>query len=105
MDVASVRDFYELGSEVATAAYGRDATIQAIRDRYGMDALNDQSDDLGDRLAEGAEAIMATPAPDLAALRWKLDYLSGDGHAFAAWEEDYTRQAFADMARLLPEGR
>ena len=82
----------------------RQSAIQAIRDRYGMDVLDAKTGDLGDRLADATQKLMEMPAPDLDALRWKLDYLSDGGTAFASWDERYSQQTFADLARLMPTG-
>lgn len=89
------------------AADARDAIIQSIRDRYGMDDLDDQSDDLGDRMADAQSTLMDLPAPDLSALRWKLDHLTedaqGEDGSMACYGHSYVAQAMRDIARLLPE--
>jgi hypothetical protein len=94
-----LREHYDLKRQLVKAADERDAAIQAIRDRYDMDALDDRSDALGDQLADAAFALMALPAPDLAALRWKIDYTFGE-----SYDPSYLAQMRADIARLMPEG-
>ena len=45
---------------------------------------------------------METPAPDLSALRIKLEKLLAiDNGSTDAWSEDYVRQTIKDMRRLL----
>jgi len=86
----------------------RKAAIQAIRDRYDMDALDDRSDELGDRICERERELMHTPAPDLAALRWKLDFITQeakeDDGCLPAYTSDFVRQMLADIAALMPVG-
>lgn len=102
-NVPGVQEHYDLKRELARAADERDAARQRIRDRFGMDDMDDQSDRLGDRLARAEEALMDTPAPDLAALRFKLDHLlepDSDGST-ACWSRAYVAQTVADYQRLL----
>lgn len=52
---------------------------------------------------EALEQLMDMPAPDLAALRWKLEQLhEGDG-GMPAWTAEYIAQTYADVARLMPK--
>lgn len=88
------------------AADARDAVIQSIRDRYGMDDLDDRSDAIGDALADAQSALMDLPAPDLAALRWKLDHVTAgarrpDG-SLDCYSAAYVSQMVDDMQRLMP---
>ncbi len=50
------------------------------------------------------ERIMATPAPDAGAVRWKLDYIlnATDGSS-GSYSVDYLRQLTADYRRFLGE--
>jgi hypothetical protein len=92
--------------ELVDAANARDAAIQRIRDRYGMDDLDDQSDARGDAMGEAHIALMSTPAPDLAALRWKLDHITEEARAkdgsLGCYGHNYVAQLFDDIERLLP---
>lgn len=56
-----------------------------------------------DRVGDRETALMKMPAPNGAALRWKLDRaLHVDfGEATSAWSEEYVRQTIADYRRLL----
>ena len=85
-------------------------TVQAFRDaeakhdrESGMDAAEERWEALGDRVADATWALMAIPAPDLAALRWKLDYLMQiDGSdSTSCWSAASVAQTRADIGRLL----
>lgn len=70
----------------------------------GIDDAEWAFDRLVDTTAEARKVLLQTPAPDLSALHFKLDYLLqidnfGDTSPHAA---ELVRQAQADMARLLP---
>ena len=103
--IPALQKHFTLQREVAQAADERDAAIQCIRDSFGMDAADQESDDLGDRLCEVSQALMNVPAPDLAGLRLKLDHLLVEegSDSTPCWSMDFARQTIADIARLLPE--
>jgi hypothetical protein len=58
--------------------------------------MNDHRDHLCSKFTDIAAELMATPAPDLTALRWKLDWT-----ADATYEDHYLAQMRADMDRLM----
>lgn len=58
--------------------------------------INDHRDALTDKVTNSAADLMATPAPDLAALRWKLDWT-----ADATYVDEYLAQMREDMDRLM----
>lgn len=91
--------------DLVAAADDRDGQIAAIRAKHGMDQADDASDKLGDDMAAAYFAAVDTPAPHLAALRWKLEYLLADDStdSVPAWSMDYVRQTLADIAALLPQ--
>jgi hypothetical protein len=70
-----------------------------VADHEAIEAIpNDQATDADfDRAGELLCAIMATPAPDAAALRWKLNYAFAMGHA-----PDDLVFIRTDMDRFLP---
>lgn len=103
-DMPGLREYYERLAELAKAADDRDAKVQAIRDRFDMDAADEMAEALGNREYETQARLMKMPAPDLAALRWKLDLCREEDGEMAPWGADYIAQTFADIARLLPEG-
>lgn len=86
--------------------------VQAFRDaeeqheiESGMKAADEEYNRLSEADSKALDKVMRMPAPDLAALRWKLDYLTTDGESWDGWSESFTRQTYADIARLLPQGR
>ncbi len=60
------------------------------------DFMNAHRDKLVDDVVRIEGELMAMPAPDHMALRWKLDKTGGD-----AWEPEYLAQMYRDMDRLL----
>lgn len=81
----------------------RDEKVKAIRARYDMDLLDEVAGQLTEAVCDAEEVVMALPAPDLAALRTKLDLITANGTEWAGYSEDYTAQLRADIARLLPK--
>lgn len=105
--VPGVVEHFEWQRDLAQAADERDAAIQRLRASFNMDDADEKAEQLGEAVAEAQRVLMATPAPDLAALRWKLDYALADDstESTPAWSMDFIAQMLADIARLLPEGR
>lgn len=69
------------------------------------DYISDASELLCNAYSDAQAAVMNVPAPNLAALRWKLDYiLSPDEGTIASWSIEYVQQMLADIERLLPPG-
>lgn len=62
------------------------------------------TDELSDAWADAEADLMEMPAPDLHALRWKLDHFMLDhgGLSHASYSVDYLRQTIKDYQRLLP---
>ena len=84
----------------------RMAFVEANESAYlDYHAIIDEQERLTDLFCEATEAALQTPAPDLAALHWKLDYLTDAGTNFPSWTPGFVEQTFADMARLLPQAR
>lgn len=73
------------------------------------DHMHERIEALSDRMNDAERAALDTPAPDLAALRWKLDRLTVEANEpdgdLPPWSHEYVRQTLADIARLMPEGR
>lgn len=67
------------------------------------EAVNEEIDRLTDVFSDAQTALMEMPAPNKAALRWKLDKLLDDGDdiSTASWSMDYARQTIADYRRIL----
>jgi hypothetical protein len=90
-----LQEHAQLQRDLSRAANERDATIQAIRDRYEMDRLDDRSEELGDALSDAEAALMKTPAPGLAALRLKLERLPEKDGDMPAWSSSYIAQTIS----------
>ena len=105
--IPSLQEHLQLCRDVAAAADERDAKIAAIRDRLGLDEAEDRWEALGERAYEAEWALMDMPAPDGAALLWKLEKLldvERDGGT-AGWSGEAVAQTMADARRLLSDGR
>lgn len=60
------------------------------------DQVYENEDAFGELLSDAEEALMNTPAPDLAALRWKLNKA-----ASSCYSREYLAQMHEDMDRLM----
>jgi len=85
-------------------------SVQAYRDAEkahnqasGMADADERWEALGDRVYETRCALMEMPAPDLPALKWKLDHLLevDSSQSVSPWAEEYVAQTRADIARLM----
>lgn len=81
-------------------------THRETRERLDMDAVNDESDRLVDEQCAIESALLTAPAPDAAALLWKLEHLFGpeardDCEFSAAWCSDWMNALMSDAHRLL----
>ena len=83
--------------------------LQAEHGYQVPDAVHDEQERLVEVMCDAEEAVLQTRAPDLQALRWKLErVIDADpekGHGTSPWAPEYVAQTLADIARLLPEGR
>lgn len=79
------------------------ARMEAAKAAYYADPARD--DDLCDAWSKLEGDLMAMPAPNRAALRWKLDHLmdDNDGEWMASHSVGYVRQTMADYRRLLAD--
>jgi hypothetical protein len=67
-----------------------------------LEAEKPITDENIDEAGELIGKIMAMPAPDANAARWKLDYiLDTTGGSNASYSADYLEQMFADYRRFL----
>ena len=83
-------------------------SVQQFRDaeerheiQSGFRAASERYESLTDAISDASDLLMAMPAPDAAALRWKLDQLKNKDGSFAAYSSDYMRQINEDIARIL----
>ena len=91
---------------------GRDTHIEPFdkeaAEASGFTALNENIDDEGERVSEAIDALIQLPAPDAAALLWKLNYIiaseiddEGEGGSTPCWSGAFVAQTIADMRRIL----
>lgn len=100
-DLPGLRGHYDMKRRFVAAVEDRERKIQSIRDRYDIDRLDARAEELGQQVADAREELMNIPAPDLRALRWKLEQLRDEDGDVAAWTASYVEQCFADIARLM----
>lgn len=96
------------GMAQGSPAYTRDA-VQALHARHGgifavPDDVGEMCDRLSDEAYEAEWVLRKMPAPDHAALRWKLDRFltcdDNDGYT-DSWSTDAIAQTIEDYRRLL----
>lgn len=87
---------------------------KAFQEKHGTDYcvpdhLHERMEALSDGLCDARGDLLDVPAPDLAALRFKLDDIlaverrhQADGGSTASYGYGYVKQTLADIARLLP---
>lgn len=77
--------------------------------RHNLPALEDEWAAAGERLSNARAALLIAPAPDYAAVQWKLDQLFGPeatgavrdtDRGIPCWSVELTDAVIADMARL-----
>lgn len=92
-------------SDNAPAAVRRWNALQARLEAVEAIPAAEVTDTTIARAGRLAEQLMAMPAPNAAAVRWKLDYLlASDGkETTPAWASSFTAQAVADYRRVLGE--
>jgi hypothetical protein len=85
----------------------REAAMNRIDERMGYSIAAQRCDDAWDAESEAKTRVMQMPAPDRAAVLWKLEELFGakqledeDG-GIPPWSVDYTAQFFDDVRRFL----
>lgn len=77
---------------------------KAANDLPGWGAAVERLEDLGDKAHDARWSLMAMPAPDLPALRWKLEHLLElEGDSVAPWSAEAIADTVADMRRLIVE--
>lgn len=88
---------------VVAAADSRDAATYRLAEAYNLDALGNRSEQLAEAEDEAEARLLALPAPDIAALAWKmLQLLTPDGHDnfTPSWSGEYVAPVLADARRL-----
>lgn len=98
-------DLRRIGGKVTCDEWAR--LVAAEREAFAAMMQSDDSEAATDRWAVASNAMMSHPAPDLAALRLKLDRLfpsDEDGGSTNSWAWRYAGQTIRDIRRLLPGG-
>ncbi|OUC54963.1 hypothetical protein CA262_08910 [Sphingobium sp. GW456-12-10-14-TSB1] len=67
----------------------------------GFDAAMDQWQIVGEAVGDAQTTLLAMPAPDLAALRWKLEHTFEADGDIALWCEEIALSIRSDFLRLL----
>ncbi len=70
-----------------------------------FDAMEEQSDRLVGEASDAEYAAMETPAPDAAALLWKMERMFGGEDGHRCFNDGVQAAVLADARRLLSEGR
>lgn len=106
--ILDLQDAFEARHGLIAPGNGRNSTPGYFEKREALFAAHPEyrvPDEIHDRLDKFVEAIceaqtllMETPAPDLVALRWKLEHTAG-----ACFADDYIAQMNADIQTLLVE--
>ena len=84
----------------------RFVAMEDANERYqvSLGKTDPELDSASDRYVDARDALMQTPAPNLAALRWKLDeLLNADDmdEGTPSWDASFVAQTIADYHRLL----
>ena len=92
------------------------AAFQSVRDfrernrqhdrAHGINEASDRNDALGEQSSLALDVLIEMPAPDAAALAWKLRYLleaEDDEGCTPAWAHFYIRPVLADLSRFAGE--
>ena len=92
------------GCNATPGYYERRNELRATNpDCFVSDNVSDALERLCERFCDAQTVVMNVPAPDMAALRWKLDHiLLSDGGCQASWSVEYVKQMLADIDRLVP---
>jgi len=99
-DADRVRAIAEDARRLASPGARWDALTQQLAAVEAMDATDESIDEAGRLIGE----IMAMPAPNAAAVRWKLDYvLDASGGSTGCYSAEYLKQLVADYRRALGE--
>lgn len=88
------------GGRIGTPLYfERRAKLLMQHPEYRVpDEISDRLEKFTEAVCDAQTVLMETPAPDLVALRWKLEHTSG-----TSWEGAYIAQMQADIEALMVE--
>lgn len=103
-DADRVKAIAEDARRLASPKAAWDALIARLAEVEAQESVvDDDIDEAGDLI----EKIMAMPAPNADAVRWKLDYVldTKDGSFSDSYAPSYLEQTIADYRRFLGEAR
>lgn len=98
-----LKNYHDLLCNLVKADAQRTLAVKAIRQRLDFDTAQSRWDDLANCACDARWFLMDMPAPDISALRWKIEYLledKGDGCG-SSWTNDALSQTRTDIARLM----
>lgn len=77
--------------------------LQAAKDKHRYDAVLERDDALATADCDATWELFELPAPDLAALHWKIEHLFGKSDDFEveSWSANVMQNLMADTRRLL----
>uniref|UniRef100_UPI0035CAB719 hypothetical protein n=1 Tax=uncultured Sphingomonas sp. TaxID=158754 RepID=UPI0035CAB719 len=81
--------------------------LEIAQTRHNMFEIEAEWERVSEAANDARWALFNTPAPDLAALRWKAEHLfggAGGGIETSCWSEDTIATYMADVRRLLATG-
>jgi len=84
------------------------AERQAVKDRHNYGDIAARYEALSQRFYDTQNTLLNLPAPDLAALHWKLEHLFAEGAAEGGdgaepWAQHVMANLMADVRRLMPK--
>ncbi|AEG50770.1 hypothetical protein Sphch_3155 [Sphingobium chlorophenolicum L-1] len=69
------------------------------------DSVDSQMELLTDVRCDAEDKLIATPAPNLAGVIWKIEYARKRWEEFEDWPNDWWNSVMSDLARLSIQGR
>lgn len=87
-------------AQAAERAYESEIWDPAYTAGHLSDEIDAELVRLMDRRCEAEEALIATPAPQLSAVVWKIEYARARWAEFEGWPENWWRHVLMDLSRL-----
>ena len=92
--------------EAQRAAQASDDHFNSLTTKGKQDYW-DENDRIGEAHVAAIDRVLATPAPDVEALRWKLEYFlePSSPHSTPSWSKEYVWPLIEDARRLAAQVR